>query len=37
MIIEGMGPTLAGEGDTTVRIFETYVEEMLALSLNAGT
>jgi transposase len=31
-----MGPTFAEEGATTARIFETYVGEVLALSLSAG-
>jgi len=36
MTIEGMGPTLAVEGATTARVFETYVEKVLAPSLSAG-
>jgi transposase len=36
MTIEGMGPTLAVEGATTARVFETYVEKVLAPSLRAG-
>jgi transposase len=33
MTIEGMGPSLAVEGATTARVFETYVERVLALTL----
>jgi transposase len=36
MNIEEMGPTFAERGATTARIFETYVGEVLALSLSAG-
>jgi transposase len=36
MTIEGMGPTLAVEGATTARVFETYVEKVLAPSLKEG-
>jgi transposase len=36
MTIEGMGPSLAVEGATTARVFETYVERVLAPSLRAG-
>jgi transposase len=36
MTLSGMGPTLAVEGATTVRVFETYVEKVLAPSLSAG-
>jgi transposase len=32
----GMGPSLAVEGATTARIFETYVEKVLVPSLRAG-
>lgn len=34
--LEGMGPTLAVEGATTARVFETYVKEVLAPSLRKG-
>jgi hypothetical protein len=34
MTIEGMGPTLVVEGATTARVFETYVEKVLAPSLS---
>jgi transposase len=36
MTIEGMGPSLAVEGATTARVFETYVEKVLAPTLRAG-
>jgi transposase len=36
MTIEGMGPSLAVEGATTARVFETYVERVLAPSLRPG-
>jgi transposase len=36
MNIEEMGPAFAERGATTARIFETYVGEVLALSLSAG-
>ena len=36
MTIEGMGPSLAVEGATTARVFETYVEKVLVPSLPAG-
>jgi transposase len=36
MAIKGMGPSLAVEGATTARIFETYVERVLAPSLEPG-
>lgn len=36
MTIEGMGPSLAVEGATTARVFEAYVERVLAPSLRAG-
>lgn len=36
MTIEGMGPSLAVEGATTARVFETYVEKVLLPSLHAG-
>ncbi len=36
MTIEGMGPSLAVEGATTARVFETYVEKVLVASLEPG-
>jgi transposase len=36
MTTGGMGPSLAVEGTTTARIFETYVEKVLVPSLRAG-
>lgn len=30
MTSEGMGPSLAVEGATTARVFETYIERVLA-------
>lgn len=36
MSVSGMGPTLAVEGATTARVFETYVEMVLAPSLQPG-
>jgi DDE superfamily endonuclease len=33
---EGMGPSLAVEGATTSRVFETYVERLLAPALQPG-
>jgi transposase len=36
MTIEGMGPSLAVEGATTARVFETYVERVLAPTLRKG-
>lgn len=36
MTIEGMGSSLAVEGATTARVFETYVEKVLAPSLEPG-
>jgi transposase len=36
MTIEGMGPSLAVEGATTARVFETYVERVLGPSLRGG-
>ena len=36
MSLEGMGPSLAVEGATTARVFETYVEKVLVPSLEAG-
>jgi transposase len=36
MTIEGMGPSLAVEGATTARVFETYVEKVLVPSLEEG-
>ncbi len=36
MTIGGMGPSLAVEGATTARVFETYVEKVLVPSLRTG-
>jgi transposase len=36
MSLEGMGPSLTVEGSTTARVFETYVKEVLAPSLEPG-
>src|SRR5215203_3558321 len=36
MTISGMGPSLAVEGATTARVFETYVEKVLVPSLRSG-
>jgi transposase len=36
MTLSGMGPTLAVEGATTARVFEAYVEKVLAPSLQGG-
>jgi transposase len=36
MSVEGMGPSLAVEGATTARVFETYVERVLVPSLSRG-
>jgi transposase len=36
MTTGGMGPSLAVEGATTSRVFETYVEKVLVPSLRAG-
>ena len=36
MTLWGMGPSLAVEGATTARVFETYVEKVLAPSLKPG-
>ncbi len=36
MSLEGMGPSLAVEGATTARVFETYVEKVLVPSLRSG-
>jgi transposase len=36
MTIGGMGPSLAVEGATTARVFETYVEKVLVPSLHTG-
>ena len=36
MSLEGMGPSLAVEGATTARVFETYVEKLLVPSLRTG-
>ena len=35
-LLEGMGPSLAVEGATTTRVFETYVERVLAPTLREG-
>jgi transposase len=34
--VEGMGPSMAVEGATTARVFETYVERVLAPTLSPG-
>jgi transposase len=36
MAIDGMGPSLAVEGATAARVFQTYVERVLAPSLEPG-
>jgi transposase len=36
MTLEGMGPSMAVEGATTSRVFEAYVERMLAPALRCG-
>jgi transposase len=36
MSVEGRGPSLAVEGATTARVFETYVERVLAPTLRKG-
>jgi hypothetical protein len=36
MSLKGMGPSMAVEGATTARVFETYVEQVLAPSLEEG-
>jgi transposase len=36
MSLEGMGPSLAVEGGTTARVFETYTERVLAPTLRKG-
>lgn len=36
MTLCGMGPTLAVEGATTARVFETYLEKVLAPNLREG-
>jgi len=36
MTIEGMGPSLAVQGATTARVFETYVERVLGPTLREG-
>jgi transposase len=36
MTLSGIGPTLAVEGATTARVFETYVERVLAPGLREG-
>jgi transposase len=36
MTLDGMGPSLAVEGPTTARVFETYVEKVLIPSLEPG-
>jgi transposase len=35
MSVEGMGPSLAVEGGTTARVFETYLERVLAPTLRS--
>ena len=36
MTSEGMGPSMAVEGASTARVFETYVEHLLAPALRRG-
>jgi DDE superfamily endonuclease len=36
MTVEGMGPSLAVEGATTARVFETYLKKVLAPKLKEG-
>jgi transposase len=36
MTLLGMGPSMAVEGATTARVFETYIEKVLAPSLEEG-
>ena len=36
MTLEGTGPSLAAEGATTARVFETYIEKVLIPSLEPG-
>jgi transposase len=36
MSVEGMGPSLAVEGATTARVFETYIEKVLVPGLEPG-
>jgi hypothetical protein len=36
MSVDGMGPSLAVEGATTARVFEAYVERVLAPTLREG-
>jgi DDE superfamily endonuclease len=36
MSLEGMGASLTVEGSTTARVFETYVEKVLAPNLKEG-
>jgi transposase len=36
MSLEGMGPSLAVEGATSAKVFETYVDLVLAPSLSRG-
>jgi DDE superfamily endonuclease len=36
MTIEGMGPSLAVEGTTSARVFETYIEKVLVPTLHKG-
>src|SRR5215207_3084980 len=36
MSVEGIGPSLAAEGATTARVFETYVEKVLSPRLREG-
>ena len=35
-VVEGMGPSLAVEGATTARVFETYIEKVLSPRLREG-
>jgi transposase len=36
MTLSGMGPSMAVEGATTVRVFETYIEKVVVPSLKKG-
>ncbi len=36
VFVDGMGPSMAVEGATTSRVFETYVERLLAPALRPG-
>ncbi len=36
MTLSGMGPSLAVEGTTTARVFETYIEKVLVPTLHKG-